>query len=327
MKETLLTKLSAVKAAAILLVACLPYATAASVSMNIVNGISQDSYTHYLSDPSFLYTHDGDNRGIGAEQHDLAQASIENALLSFGLTTVLQSFVYGGSTYYNIVATKPGALRPNDIYIVGAHYDSVNNPGADDDASGVAGVLEAARVLSQYQFADTLVFAAFDREEQGMIGSYSYVLQHSTDHILGMLELDMIAYDDGSHSGSVNCSSSPGLQSTLVNDLAIYGGLSATTGAETGSDHHYFETSGFSACLLIENAQRANPNYHTSRDSVDTSNYINYGFGTQMTRTAAGWLADSADPIPEPRTSLPMACAVIAVLYVVRRRRVLPVER
>ncbi len=81
------------------------------------------------------------------------------------------------------------------MYLVGAHYDSVDNPGADDNASGVAAVMEQARVLTQYQFDASLVFVAFDREEQGLHGAYAYVAAHDPAGIQGMLNLDMIAYN------------------------------------------------------------------------------------------------------------------------------------
>ena len=127
----------------------------------IVDQVSQSSYTHYLDD--LLYTHDGDNRGVLGAEHDPARTNIFNQFDSFGLNPYLDPFQYNSSTYYNVVATRPGTTRPEDIYILGAHFDSVNNPGADDNGSGTAGILGAARVLSQYEFEATVVFIAFDR--------------------------------------------------------------------------------------------------------------------------------------------------------------------
>ena len=97
--------------------------------------VSEASYRHYLDD--MLYTHAGDNRGFGPE-HDLAQANIAALFASFGLTVTLEPVNYGGDVYYNVVGTKLGATLPDQEYIIGAHYDSVSNPGADDNASGVA---------------------------------------------------------------------------------------------------------------------------------------------------------------------------------------------
>ncbi len=80
----------------------------------------------------------------------------------------------------NLVATLPGSGDPDRLYVVGGHYDSRNGdpadgtrsaPGAVDDASGTAVALEACRVLAAQQFAATLVFCAFDGEEEGLLGS------------------------------------------------------------------------------------------------------------------------------------------------------------
>lgn len=85
--------------------------------------------------------------------------------------------------YINVVATLPGR-QPDRMLVVGAHYDSWNSgrpdpssflPGANDDASGTAAVLELARVFSQYEFDATLVFIAFAGEEQGLVGSQHWV--------------------------------------------------------------------------------------------------------------------------------------------------------
>lgn len=291
-------------------------ATATPVS-DIVDDVSQVSYQHFLDEE--LYTGTGANRGLGGTQHDLARGNIQAEFVSFGLTTTLESFQYLSTTYYNVVGVQLGLMHPQDIWIVGAHYDSVNNPGADDNASGVAGVLEAARVLSNYGFEDTLVFVAFDREEQGLRGSYAYVSAHSSDNVLGMISLDMIAY--GSTAAWVAYGANNSMTGALAADVSLYGGLTATMhGGIAGSDHYPFEVHGWQAALLIEPNPSQNPNYHHLSDSIDTPNYINYAYATSMTRAAVGFLADSADPIPEPGT---LACVLagLAALVILRARR------
>ena len=266
--------------------------------LDVVNQVSQSQYTQYLSGPDFLYTHNGDSRGF-APQHDLARANIQSTLTSFGLSTGLDAFTYSGATYYNVVAVKAGAVHPENIYIVGAHYDSVGNPGADDNASGVAGVLEAARVLSGYRFESTLIFIAFDREEQGLWGSYAYSTAHENDNILGMVSLDMIAFNP---AGSLHdkariygrVASDP-IKAALAWSMTTYGGgLAPLVGGDVPySDHAGFEARGKQACLLIE-PYEYNPNYHQAADSADTPNYIDYVYATKMERSAVGFLAGSA---------------------------------
>jgi len=261
---------------------------------DVVSQVSQPWYTHFLDDD--LYTQTGANRGIGGAQHDLARANIVADFQSFGLSTSLDPFTYGGGTYYNVVSVLPGTTRPKDIYLVGAHYDSVGNPGADDNASGVAGVLEAARVLSQYDFGCTIAFIAFDAEEAGLRGSDAYAAAAKArgDNILGMLSLDMIAYNVkgvGNPGAADIYGRTDPIKQALANAVAAYGnGITATlNGPLDASDHAPFEWQGYPAALLIE--EWGNPYYHTAQDNIDTPNYIDYGFATNMTRSAVGFLA------------------------------------
>ncbi len=260
--------------------------------IDLVEQIDADSYRHYLDD--LLYTHNGDNRGFGAE-HDLARANIRDTFTSFGLDTYLHPFTYSGQTYYNVVGVHEGTVTPSVQYIIGAHYDSVDNPGADDNGSGTAGVMEIARIASQYDFESTIIFIAFDREEQGLIGSDAYSWEHRTDDIRGMVSLDMIAYNTGAMTCDIyGRSSSNNVKFGMQQAIATYsGGLTAIVNAELdGSDHAPFEWRGKPACLLIEDW--GNPCYHRACDSVDTSNYIDYDYAAMMLRGAIGWLAEQA---------------------------------
>ena len=90
----------------------------AQMIQDLVDQVSQDNYSYYLDD--LLYTHTGDNRGFGSE-HDLARANIFSEFDSFGLQTSLDPFQYSSSTYYNVVGVHTGRVRPDDIYILGAH--------------------------------------------------------------------------------------------------------------------------------------------------------------------------------------------------------------
>ena len=74
----------------------------------------------------------------------------------------------------NVIATQLGKTNPNDIYIICAHYDSVANYCADDNASGTATVLEIARILSTQCMDNTLVYALWDEEEIGLRGADFY---------------------------------------------------------------------------------------------------------------------------------------------------------
>lgn len=296
---------------------------------SLVDLVDQASYRNYLDNR--LYTRMGHNRGNGA-QHDLARDFIKSEFESFGLQTTLDPFTYSGRTYHNVVAFKPGYKRPNQYYVVGAHFDSANNPGADDNASGTAGVLEMARVMSRFRFEASVYFIAFDREEQGLIGSNDFATKNRTKDIRGMVSLDMIAYNaGGANQASIyGRTQSNGVKSGLAGALQRYGNIASTlSGQLDASDHAPFEWQGFAAALLIERNYNGNPHYHRSTDSVDTPNYIDYAYATNMTRGALGFFATEArllptpyateyEVVPEPGTLVVLA---IGAALAIRRRR------
>jgi aminopeptidase YwaD len=103
----------------------------------------------------------------------------------------------------NIIVEIPGNTRPDEVLIVSAHYDAVQgSPGADDNASGVAGLMEIARRLSSPAFAAqtqrTVRFALFNVEEEGLDGSFEHArlaeLRAGEEQIVGVINLEMIGY-------------------------------------------------------------------------------------------------------------------------------------
>ncbi len=103
-------------------------ASAATVQ-TVVDQVSRTSYEDFHRNS--LYTHDGNNRGAWpypSPDHDQASNNIYNAFQSFGLDATLDGFVYNAYPRGNVVATLPGTVHPERIYVVGAHYDSTSNP-------------------------------------------------------------------------------------------------------------------------------------------------------------------------------------------------------
>ncbi|MHC3471576.1 M20/M25/M40 family metallo-hydrolase [Streptomyces sp. 7R007] len=166
-----------------------------------------------------LSAQDDPARGIGAARDWLLAELRSHAAASGGRMTVeAQSYVQQPASRIptatritNVVATLRGAVTPERVYVVSGHYDSrvsdVMNavsdaPGADDDASGVAVVLELARVLARRRPAATLVFAAVAGEEQGLYGS-TYLAERLTAagaDVRGMFTNDIVGSstaDDG----------------------------------------------------------------------------------------------------------------------------------
>ncbi|GAA3800280.1 M20/M25/M40 family metallo-hydrolase [Streptomyces coacervatus] len=166
-----------------------------------------------------LSTQDDPNRGIGAAR-DWLLAELRSCAAASGgrMTAELQSYVQEPASRIptatkitNVLATLRGSVTPERVYVVSGHYDSrvtdvmnatADAPGADDDASGVAVVLELARVMAKRRPASTIVFAAVAGEEQGLYGS-TYLAQQlkaaGTD-VQGMFTNDIVGSstaDDG----------------------------------------------------------------------------------------------------------------------------------
>ncbi len=268
---------------------------ASAIGQTVASKVDVNSYKNILD--NVLYTHLGMNKGISGAQHDPCRNNIVSTLQSYGLDVQLHPFTYNSVTYYNVVGTKTGTQFPNSYYIVSGHFDTVNNPGADDDASGVAAMLEIARVLSQFDTAYTIKFIAWDREEQGKIGSTAYVNTHPGDIIRGMVQLDMIAHDVGNNRENLysNAASAP-LKNALIAAIGMYGnGLQVgDVGNATFSDHAPFNAAGYQAICFVEHLYTQYGCYHQLCDAVESSNYIHYSFAANLTRSVAGYLADAA---------------------------------
>ena len=135
----------------------------------------------------------------------IAEAYITTELQAYGYTVTREelfspgvpSFGFPARNSANLVAELTGSTYPDEIFIVGAHFDTVpNSPGADDNAVSVAGMLEIARVLATQDLAKTIRFVAFTFEEANYLGSDSHALnaRNTNENIIGMFSLEMIGY-------------------------------------------------------------------------------------------------------------------------------------
>jgi hypothetical protein len=232
---------------------------------------------------------------------------------NLGLEVAYHNYNWSGSNWRNVVATKPGLTDPDDIYIVCAHVDSISEwqyrytyaPGADDNASGVTAVMIAADILSQYDFDYTIRFVAFTGEEQGLIGSHYYAQDayYEGDDILGVLNLDMIAYDSdadsiielhaGTGAGSIAIAN---LFADVVDtyDINLVPQI-ITGGATNRSDHASFWYYGYSAILGIEDFDDFNDqNYHTINDRLSA---LNIPYFTEFVKASVGTIASMSNPL------------------------------
>ncbi len=175
------------------------------------------------------------------------------------------------STSQNVIGTLEGTDPTRGIVYMGAHYDSVSaGPGANDDASGVGAMLEAARVFSTEvnRTKATLKFIAFGAEETGLDGSEYYVSEHNTEvrnKGLGMINLDMIAVGDTRLIGNIGSAASS-LVDYTKNKATAMGIAWQPFTVDARSDHAPFEAAGVPAIFLH---QSPDPWIHTAEDSLD----------------------------------------------------------
>lgn len=244
--------------------------------------------------------------------HDSCQAAaewIKSEFQSFGMDSV---FLQNISPMFkdNVVAVLPGKTLPDEIIVIGGHYDSISNnayiaPGADDNASGTACVLQCARIMSHYEFERTVVFVAFGAEEQGLRGSEYFASQAAAagDNVVAMVNVDMLGYralDDDVDIDMVSNSSSNWLLNRAMDVASRYvPGTPTVSGSLPGatySDHMSFWDHGYDAIMLWEDADQPSPYIHTFADTIGRS--YNYPYlAQQSTKVVVALLAELAGPV------------------------------
>ncbi|KPL22693.1 MAG: hypothetical protein AMJ93_06570 [Anaerolineae bacterium SM23_84] len=202
---------------------------------------------------------------------------------------------WDGPTDPNVVGEITGRTSPDEIFIIGAHLDSISPyqyedaPGADDNASGSGGTLMAADILTQYDWDCTLRFAFWTGEEVGLRGSREYAQRASGEgeNIIGYLNLDMIGYNSvdppeitlfssGAVPGSVEIAE---LFLDVVDvyglDLAPIHYIDNWIGGR--SDNRSFWDEGYASILAIEDHDEDfNPYYHSTMDTLQNLDMVYY---------------------------------------------------
>ena len=229
-------------------------------------------------------------------------------LKQYGYNAVYQNFNASGQ---NVYAVKEGSLFPDQAFVICAHYDAIAIPydqaiGADDNASGCAAVLEAARLFRDKTLPYTLIFIFFDEEEQGMIGSYAFNSRFDFDEyaIKAVINIDMIGYDNNLdykadiHTRPYAQSNELAYKMVELNDTFSIGlTLNIRNPGTTASDHSPFWENNISAILLIEDALDFNRYYHTKFDSIQYFHDSFFYKNTQLALATLGWLAWHEDDI------------------------------
>lgn len=245
------------------------------------------------------------------EYDRLAQAEdyIKEVLENMGFAYSLQSYEYKGKIFKNIIVTLSGQGHDDGSVIIGAHYDTVfGTPGADDNASAVAVLLEICRLLQDHKPMRTLRFVFFTLEEPPLFrsrhqGSYIYArhLKEKKEAVHAMLCLEMLGYFNNKDGGqaypvpgmNLLYPSTPDFVSIVgnlqsralvekVRDSIKRGSTIHVEGIATlpyvpgvdFSDHRSFWKMGYPAVMITDTAFYRNPNYHTENDTIDTLNFV-----------------------------------------------------
>ena len=233
---------------------------------------------------------------------------IVSCLEDLGYAPILQNYKYDGEVYSNVIASIKGETHPDETVVFGAHYDTVyGTPGADDNASAVAVLLEICRALKDYSPGKTLKMIFFTLEEPPLfrskfMGSYVYAREakRKGEDINAMVCLEMVGYyDDKKGAQSFPLPFMSLIYPSTPNFIAIVGNLKSKSLVERikdslnkgsnipvetistvsfvpgidFSDHRSFWKMGYPAVMVTDTAFYRNPNYHNEADTIDTLNF------------------------------------------------------
>ena len=215
----------------------------------------------------------------------------------------------------NVIGIQRGTLYP-DIYVVcGSHFDSFswesmygvgNAPGADDNATGVASVLESARILTQYEFEYSIVYCAFGCEEMGLYGSDAYATRCEEEwmEIIGYFNNDMngYLYGDQIHIDCIYPNAVAPIGDYYMNVGSVYFPelpIRHVNFNQGDSDHTSFNNHGYMGIYPFEDYQNYSPYIHTPNDLIGTS-VNSFEMSQQYCRMNIACLAEIATPKAEP---------------------------
>jgi Zn-dependent M28 family amino/carboxypeptidase len=238
---------------------------------------------------------------------EAAAKYIETEFRKLGLQPASQEYSVRDLTVRNIDVTVRGTIKPDEIIVIGAHYDSVAGaPGANDNASGVAAVFEIARALKDAKLARTLRFVAFVNEEPpyfqtDLMGSSVYASRCRERHenIVAMLTPETIGYYSdaknsqhypgmigmfypkvGNFIAFVGETESAGLVERCVGSFRAHAKFPSEGGAAPASiegvgwsDHWSFQRELYPALMITDTAPFRYPHYHTPDDTPDKIDY------------------------------------------------------
>ena len=247
----------------------------------IVDAVNGDTIWNYISDLVPLQRLSSNTSAIQSSDF------LKNYFLSLGFDTVY--FQTYSSYIPNVIAVKYGTIYPDSVIVVGAHYDvyASSAPGADDNGSGTAAVMEIGCVIMGNDYKRTIKLVCFSGEEQGLLGSEAYADAASSagEKIIAAITMDMIAYlksGDPINSDVYYNTASTALKNNYASITGLYvpgfAVADATYPTGAGSDVEPFWNNGFKAIFPCEGQyswlpqnDHCSPYMHTASDVLNTS--------------------------------------------------------
>lgn len=276
--------------------------------MNQVNMDSLQATVQHLQDYQ--------NRMWNSTNAFAASDWIAGRMEALGLEVEQQDFY--ASTWYgsgqaapNVIGIQRGTVYPNVYVVCGSHFDSFaysgNCPGADDNATGVASVLESARIMTQYEFEYSIIYCAYGCEEMGLYGSEAYAsrCQQQGMDIIGYFNNDMngYLYGDAIHIDCIYPNSVAQIGDYYMNVANIYFPemqVRHVTLSGGDSDHTSFNQHGYMGIYPFEDVDHYSPYIHTSNDLIGNS-VNSFAMSQRYCQMNIGCLAEIANPGGEPQ--------------------------
>ncbi|MGC4044432.1 MAG: M28 family metallopeptidase [Armatimonas sp.] len=242
-----------------------------------------------------------------SRHHEAIADYLKGRMETLGLQTSLHTYTAQGKTRLNVIG-ETGPKNPRSTVLFCGHFDSRQEridqpeapaPGADDNATGVATLLETARLLKDVPLKDRVIFAFFSGEEQGLWGSAAYTRVVQKPPLRFVFNLDQIGYpaqkgdkavfvDVDERGKSENNAASKKLVARCEELAKTIVKVPTRVDPVEGSDYVPFEQAGVTVLGLYEGEYRY-PFYHKSTDTADK---VDYGYLTDMTRLTLAFLLD-----------------------------------
>ena len=285
------------------------------VIRGMLNQVSMDSL-----EATVQHLQDYGSRIWNTDNAYTASDWIANRMEALGLEVEQQPFyaetwLGSGNAAPNVIGIQRGTLYPDTYVVCGSHFDSFsweamygggNAPGADDNATGVASVLESARIMTQYEFEYSIIYCAYGCEEMGLYGSEAYAsrCQEEGMDIIGYFNNDMNGYlnpGDEIHIDCIYPNAVEPIGTYYMNVGSVYYPELPITHVyfnEGDSDHTSFNNHGYMGIYPFEDSQNYSPYIHTPNDLIGIS-VNSFEMSQQYCQMNIACLAEIANPVSD----------------------------